>query len=104
MQKLDRCVKTAYLTSRDNKKGEADSFFDSDPKVAGIWTGGKLVKDYGGSIPAMVKALGGFAWDPEDAELTKALLDEAHRLGLKMVVGAGPRSWGSPSMPRWRHG
>jgi len=95
LQKLDRRVKTAYLTSRDNEKGGADSFFDSDPKTAGLWTGGKLVKDYGGSIPAMVKALGGFAWDPEDAELTRESLDEAHRLGLKVVVWSWPEKLGA---------
>jgi glycerophosphoryl diester phosphodiesterase len=90
LQKLDQRVKTAYLTSRDNEQAGADSFFASDPKTASLWTGGKLVKDYGGSIPAMVKALGGYAWDPEDAELTKESLDEAHRLGLKVVVWSWP--------------
>lgn len=86
LQKLDRRIRTAYLTSRDNEKGGAESFLSPDPKVAGLWTGGKLLKDYGGSMPAMVKSLGGFAWDPEDAELTKEALDEAHRLGLKVVA------------------
>lgn len=86
LQKIDRRIRTAYLTSRDNEKGGEESFHSPDPKVAGLWTGGKLLKDYGGSMPSMVKALGGFAWDPEDAELTKEALDEAHRLGLKVVV------------------
>jgi glycerophosphoryl diester phosphodiesterase len=95
LQRLDKRVKTAYLTSRDNEIGGADSFFGSDPKAAGLWTGGKLPKDYGGSIPAMVKALGGFAWDPEDAELTKESLDEAHRVGLKVVVWSWPEKLGT---------
>jgi len=95
LQKLDPRVKTAYLTSRDNEPGGADSFFAADPKAAGLWTGGKLVKDCGGSIPAMVKALGGYAWDPEDAELTKESLDEAHRLGLKVVVWSWPEKLGT---------
>lgn len=95
LQKLDQRVKTAYLTSRDNEAGGADSFFAPDPKTAGLWTGGKLVKDYGGSIPAMVKALGGYAWDPEDAELTRESLDEAHRLGLKVVVWSWPERLGT---------
>jgi glycerophosphoryl diester phosphodiesterase len=95
LQKLDKRLKTAYLTSRDNEKGGEDSFFSPDPKVAGLWTGGKLLKDYGGSIPAMVKALDGFAWDPEDAELTKEALDEAHRLGLKVVVWSWPEKLGT---------
>ena len=95
LQKLDRRIKTAYLTSRDNGKGGADSFFSSDPNVAGLWTGGKLVRDYGDSIPAMVKALGGIAWDPEDSQLTRESLDEAHRLGLKVVVWSWPEKLGT---------
>ncbi|MCX7005644.1 MAG: glycerophosphodiester phosphodiesterase family protein [bacterium] len=95
LQKLDRRIRTAYLTSRDNEKGGEESFLSPDPKVAGLWTGGKLLKDYGGSMPAMVKTLGGFAWDPEDAELTKEALDEAHRLGLKVVVWSWPEKLGT---------
>jgi glycerophosphoryl diester phosphodiesterase len=95
LQRLDRRVQTAYLTSRDNEQGGPDSFFDPDPKVAGRWTGGTLVKDHGGSIPAMIKALGGMAWDPEDAELTRGSLDEAHRLGLKVVVWSWPERLGT---------
>lgn len=95
LQALDRRVKTAYLTSRDNEPGGADSFFAPDPQAAGLWTGGALVKDHGGSIPAMVKALGGYAWDPEDAELTREALDEAHRLGLKVVVWSWPEKLGT---------
>lgn len=94
LQKLDKRVKTAYLTSRDNEKGGADSFYGSDSQ-AGLWTGGKLLKDYDNSVPAMVKALGGMAWDPEDAELTKETLDEAHRLGLKVVVWSWPEKLGT---------
>jgi glycerophosphoryl diester phosphodiesterase len=43
----------------------------------------------------MVKALGGFAWEPEDAELTEASLAEAHRLGLKVVVWSWPEKLGT---------
>ncbi len=95
LQRLDKSVKTAYLTSRDNEKGGVDSFFSSDPKAAGLWTGGRLVKDYGSTIPSMVKALGGFAWDPEDSELTRESLEEAHRLGLKVVVWSWPEKLGT---------
>ena len=100
LQKLDVRVKGAYLTSRDNEKGGDDDFYQADPKVAGLWTGGKLVKDYEGSIPRMVKALGGFAWEPEDAELTEASLKEAHRLGLKVVVWSWPEKLGTAFDPK----
>jgi len=38
--------------------------------------------------------MGGFAWDPEDAELTRESLEEAHRLGLKVVVWSWPERLG----------
>jgi glycerophosphoryl diester phosphodiesterase len=95
LQKFDPRVRGAYLTSRENEPGGPDSFFAADAAQAGLWTGGKLVKDYHGSIPQMVKALGGFAWEPEDAELTKESLDEAHQLGLKVVVWTWPEKLGS---------
>lgn len=95
LRALDPKVKTAFLTSRENEKDGPDSFFQDDPKAAGLWTGGKLVKDFGGSIPRMVKALGGYAWEPEDFELTKESLDEAHALGLKVVVWSWPEKLGT---------
>ena len=90
LQKLDRNIKTAYLTEWDNETGTPYSFFDPDPAKAGLWTGGVLVKDHKNSIPQMVKDMGGTCWEPEDVELTKATLDEAHRLGLKVVVWTWP--------------
>jgi glycerophosphoryl diester phosphodiesterase len=90
LRALGSPVKTAYLTSTDNLPGGVDDFLHPDPEVAGRWTGGKLLRDYEGSIPKMVKALGGFAWEPEDAQLTKASLAEAHALGLKVVVWSWP--------------
>ena len=100
LQKLDKHVKSAYLTSRDNEKGGVDDFLSSDPKVAGLWTGGKFLRDFGNSIPKMVKALGGYAWEPEDAELTKETLDEAHALGLKVVVWSWPEQLGTAFEPQ----
>jgi glycerophosphoryl diester phosphodiesterase len=95
LQKLDPKVKTAYLTSRDNEKGGDDDFFQADLKKATLWTNGVAVKDHSNSIPKMVKAMGGFAWEPEDAELKKETLDEAHALGLKVVVWSWPEQLGT---------
>ena len=95
LQALDRRIRTAYLTCRDNEPGGVDDFFSADPAVAGRWTGGKLVKYYGNSIPRMVKALGGSNWEPEDAELTLESLELAHRLGLKVVVWSWPEKLGA---------
>jgi glycerophosphoryl diester phosphodiesterase len=99
LNKIDPKIKTAYLTSRDNEPGGVDDFSDVDPKKAGAWTGGKLLKDYG-SIPKMVKALGGFAWEPEDFELTETALKEAKDLGLKVVVWSWPEKLGVAFDPK----
>ncbi len=99
LQALDSRIRTAYLTSRDNEPGGVDDFFSSDPKIAGRWTGGKLVKDYENSIPRMVKALGGTNWEPEDAELTRENLELSHKLGLKVVVWTWPEQLGTAFDP-----
>ena len=95
LQKLDARVKTAYLTEWDNEPGTPNSFFDPDSAKAGLWTGGVLIKNHGNSIPQMVKDLGGTCWEPEDTQLTKETLDEAHRLGLKVVVWTWPEHSGT---------
>jgi len=95
LQKCDPKIATAYLTEWDNEPGTPNSFFDGNPAIAGLWTGGKLVKNYSNSIPQMVKALGGACWEPEDAELTRSALEEAHKLGLKVVVWTWPEHIGT---------
>ncbi len=96
LQKLDPRIKTAYLVV-----GEEDRvrMLNSDPKIAGFWSGGKLLKDYHGSIPQMIKALGGACYEPEDTQLTKKDLDEAHHLGLKVVVWTWPEHDGKEFDP-----
>ncbi len=99
LQNLDPGIATAYLTEWDNEPETPYSFFCNDTSLAGLWTGGKLVKDYNNSIPQMVRALGGKCWEPEDVTLTKEALDEAHRLGLKVVVWTWPEHSGSAFDP-----
>ncbi|MBS1962504.1 MAG: hypothetical protein JST04_09825 [Bdellovibrionales bacterium] len=100
LNKIDKKFKTAYLTSRDNEIGGVDDFLHSDKKIATAWTGGKSLKDFDGSIPKMVKAMGGFAWEPEDFELTQKTLKEAHDLGLKVVVWSWPEKLGQAFDPK----
>ncbi|MBT5264786.1 MAG: glycerophosphodiester phosphodiesterase [Rhodospirillaceae bacterium] len=50
------------------------------------WLAGTDVDDYGGSIPAMVKASGGTVWSPYHRDLTETTLRQAQALGLKVVV------------------
>jgi len=43
----------------------------------------------------MIKDLGGACWEPEDVELTEETLQEAHNLGLKVVVWTWPEHSGT---------
>ncbi len=96
LQKLDPKIKTAYLVGSDGKV----RMLNPDSKVAGSWSGGKLLKDYNNSLPQMIKALGGSCYEPEDIALTKEELDEAHRLGLKVVVWTRPEASGKAFDPQ----
>lgn len=88
LQNLDKTIKTAYLVDYSN----IETIKSSDQKLAGLWTGGKFLKDYNNSFPQMIKALGGSCFEPEDVALTKSSLDEAHKLGLKVVVWTWPEN------------
>ncbi len=50
------------------------------------WTAGFQVRDHGGSVPRMVRAAGGAVWSPYFGDVDRAKIDEAHALGLKVVV------------------
>jgi len=82
-------IKTAYLSDHTTEV--------MDETEKGTWTAGLLPKDYGYSLPKMVKHLGGHCWEPFAMDLTKSDLDEAHRLGLKVVawVGRSRKAWNS---------
>lgn len=73
-------IATVYLTA----VGEFMDNIQAD-KSASPWTAGHHVRQYGGSIPRMVKSAGGAAWSPYHADLARAALQEAQRLGLKVV-------------------
>ncbi len=97
LQKIDGRIKTAYLTSRDNERGGVDDFFSADKEVATRWTGRDL-REFA-TLPQMVKAMGGHLWEPEDWQLTRESLAEAHSLGLKVVVWSWPEQLGTAFDP-----
>lgn len=86
LHKLEPKIKTAFLVGYD----DIERLNNSD----GSWTGGHLLQRHKYSLPQMVKDLGGSCYEPEDVVLTKADLDEAHRLGLKVVVWTWPEHSG----------
>ncbi|MEQ1519444.1 MAG: glycerophosphodiester phosphodiesterase [Usitatibacteraceae bacterium] len=55
----------------------------------GAWNAGRLLKNYRGSVPRMIRASArkssGVIWAPNFKNLTPAALKEAHRLGLKVI-------------------
>jgi len=87
LNRLDKNIKTAYLS---------DHITDvMDDMEKGTWTAGVLPKDHDYSLPKMVKHLGGNSWEPFAMDLTKNDLDEAHRLGLKVVAWSWPEQEGT---------
>jgi glycerophosphoryl diester phosphodiesterase len=52
---------------------------------ASIWLGGFDVDDYAGSVPRTVQALGARVWSPHALDLSPALVEEAHALGLSVI-------------------
>ena len=87
LNKLDRNIKTAYLSDHTTEV--------MDDTEKGTWTAGLLPKDHAYSLPKMVKHLGGNCWEPFAMDLTKSDLDEAHRLGLKVVAWGWPEQEGT---------
>jgi glycerophosphoryl diester phosphodiesterase len=47
--------------------------------------GGLDVDDFGGSVPKVVKASGALVWSPNYGDFAAAQVEEAHRLGLKVI-------------------
>ncbi|MEN9946209.1 MAG: hypothetical protein RLZZ293_595 [Pseudomonadota bacterium] len=95
LHKLNPQLKLAFLVAGDDIK----RMKDNDKIQAGLWSGGKLLANYK-SLPQMIKQLGGSCYEPEDIALTKTDLDEAHRLGLKVVVWTWPENSGSAFNPQ----
>lgn len=86
LKKLDSSIKIAALSDHTT-----EVMTDDEP---GTWMAGMKPKDYNYSLPQMVKALGADCWEPFEGDLTKNDLDEARKLGLKVVV------WGWPEVER----
>jgi glycerophosphoryl diester phosphodiesterase len=74
-------IATVYLTAQQN-------FMDNilAGEVESPWTASLHVRDFGGSVPRMVKAAGGVVWSPYYGEVTRENVQQAQALGLKVVV------------------
>jgi glycerophosphoryl diester phosphodiesterase len=81
VQRIAPQVPTVYLSAQQR-------FLDNiaADKISGSpWTAGFQYKDYG-SVPKMVKAAGGTIWSPFFGDLTEANVNEAHAIGIRVVV------------------
>ncbi|HEY1932997.1 MAG TPA: glycerophosphodiester phosphodiesterase family protein [Acetobacteraceae bacterium] len=52
---------------------------------AALWWGGPTPADFGDSVPRAAAAEGGSIWAPDHTDLTAALIQEAHALGLEAI-------------------
>jgi glycerophosphoryl diester phosphodiesterase len=74
-------IGTVYLSAQQNWLDN----IGAGSAVGSPWTAGLRYAQYG-SVPRMVQAAGGRVWSPYHGDLSAALLAEAHRLGLQVIV------------------
>lgn len=75
-------MKTGYLSMQQSG---GDNILAGEPGVS-PWTAPLAVRDFRGSVPAMIKAAGGDAWSVYWRDLTPERLAEAKALGLSVGV------------------
>jgi len=82
IQKLAPGIATVYLSAEQRW---LDNLERGRPGIS-PWTAGHDLDDLNGSAPAAIQAAGGAVWSPYFRGLREAELQEAHGLGLKVVV------------------
>jgi len=82
VQKIAPELPTVYLSSAS---GRFNTIQIGTPGPS-PWTAGFDVDELGGSIPRAVKAAGGCYWAPRHSQITRNLIEEAHGLGLAVLV------------------
>lgn len=86
VQRYAPAIATVYLTQQ---QGPDASVFTDKPSP---WTAGFDPQNYGHSVPRAIKAAGGAIWSPFFGDVDQRSIDEAHRLGLRVVVWTVNRS------------
>lgn len=81
VQKEAPGIPTVYLAAQQDF---LDNILAGQP--ASPWTAPLHVSQFGGSVPKMVKAAGGAVWSPYHKDVSRASVEGAHALGLKVVV------------------
>jgi glycerophosphoryl diester phosphodiesterase len=80
VQKMAPAIPTVYLTLQ--KGSEPTVILDQ----ASVWTAGFNPADHEHSLPRTIKVAGGAIWSPYFGDVDAALISEAHKLGLMVVV------------------
>jgi len=74
-------ITTVYLTAQQSWQDNIQAGAASSP-----WTAGLHIRQFGGSLPQLIKAAGGTVWSPYHGEITRTAVHEARQLGLKVIV------------------
>ena len=82
IQKLAPEISTVYLSF----EGKSLNNIKAGRPGASPWMAGLDIDDFSGSIPQAVQAAGGRNWAPYHKHLTQGLLNEAHALGIQVLV------------------
>jgi len=82
MKRLAPEIETSCLTIQTANDNTVQQAADGGPSP---WHAGFALRDYGGSLPALVKAAGCGTWSMFWRNLTPKDLTEAHALGLKVL-------------------
>ena len=80
VQKNASAIPTAYLTLQAGRTPTVSL------DEASRWTAGFNPADHDRSLPRTIKAAGGTVWSPFFRDIDAALVSEAHRLELQVVV------------------
>jgi glycerophosphoryl diester phosphodiesterase len=89
VQRIAPNIPTVYLTAQQSW---LDNLRAGQPG-ASPWTAGLDIDAHEGSVPRLVKAAGGNIWAPYYRELDGPQLQEAHALGLKVIVWTVNDDW-----------
>ena len=81
-QRLAPEIPTVYLTAQQKWMDN----IGAGNREGSAWTAGLNAREFGDSVPRMVKAAGGQIWSPYFGDVTAAKITEAHSLGLKVSV------------------
>jgi glycerophosphoryl diester phosphodiesterase len=97
-QRLAPDIPTVYLSAQQKWLDN----IGAGNREGSAWTAGLNAREFGDSVPRMVKAAGGAVWSPYFGDVTPAKIAEAKSLGLKVVVWTVNEPADITRMIEWR--